>query len=397
MLTALRKSAKGRSSKHANFMSSGSGGAIAAWRFRRHMPIGSNIRTNLWASTTIFPVPPTQNLHRHLQGIRWPSRRTAVVLTAVDDDVTYKVQIVDFTKRAGEGMNLAGEAMNMLIGGRGSSFQVTDFPLWDKGANAVYGVAMMIDKKDDAKTHMLADVVFNKGKLYIITASVPGDSPSRTSSGLARFIDTSQFHMAGYGFNYATGHDYPLGDNDPNDRDNHPARAGLQTAGWRRERGDPGRSRHGRRADDLQSQEEGEKLMKLQISALAAGLALAAIVPAMAHHSFAMFDNAKMQTVDGTVKEFEWVNPHSWLHIMAVNASGVPEEWAFEMGSPGQLTTQGWKKDTVKVGDKVSVSFHPMKDGSHGGSQMSVKLANGTVMGGAGQRAERLGRRRAAP
>jgi hypothetical protein len=119
---------------------------------------------------------------------------------------------------------------------------------------------------------------------------------------------------------------------------------------------------------------------------LALGALAAATLPAAAHHSFAMFDNAKTVTLDGTVKEFEWVNPHSWIHIMVVDAQGKPEEWAFEMGSPGQLTTQGWKKDTVKVGDKVSISFHPMKDGSHGGSQQGVKLANGTVMGGFGAR-----------
>jgi hypothetical protein len=173
-----------------------------------------------------FPVPPTRTEEIYKGPARNSLAKSAksVVLTAVDEDVTYKVQVIDFTKRAGEGSNLAGEAINMLVGGRGADFQVTDFPLWDKGANAVYGTAIIIDKKDDAKTHILADVVFNKGKLYIITASVPGDSPSRNSPGLARFMDTAQFHMEGYGFNYATGHDYPIGDNDPNDRDNAAAR-----------------------------------------------------------------------------------------------------------------------------------------------------------------------------
>ena len=119
-------------------------------------------------------------------------------------------------------------AINQLIGGRGTDFQVTDFPLWDKGDNAVYGTAIIIDKKDAAKTHMLADVVFNKGKLYLITVSVPADSPDRQSPGLARFMDTAQFHLQGYGFNYETGHDYPIGDNDPNNRDNHAARANYK-------------------------------------------------------------------------------------------------------------------------------------------------------------------------
>jgi hypothetical protein len=118
--------------------------------------------------------------------------------------------------------------------------------------------------------------------------------------------------------------------------------------------------------------------------AIAAALLSLATAPAMAHHSFAMFDNVKTTTLDGTVKEFEWVNPHSWIHVTVVNAQGMPEEWAFEMGSPGQLASQGWKKDTVHVGDKISISFHPMKDGSHGGSETGVKLPNGTLMGGFG-------------
>jgi hypothetical protein len=122
--------------------------------------------------------------------------------------------------------------------------------------------------------------------------------------------------------------------------------------------------------------------MKLKTMTFAGALLLAAAAPAMAHHSFAMFANDKTITVDGTVKEFEWVNPHSWIHLTVVNVSGTPEEWAFEMGSPGQLASHGWKKDTVKVGDKITMVAHPMKDGSHGGSQMTVKLANGTVMGG---------------
>jgi hypothetical protein len=122
--------------------------------------------------------------------------------------------------------------------------------------------------------------------------------------------------------------------------------------------------------------------MKLKTLGIAACLSLAAMSPAMAHHSFAMFANDKTVTVEGTVKEFEWVNPHSWIHMMVINTSGTPEEWAFEMGSPGQLASHGWKKDTVKVGDKITMVAHPMKDGSHGGSQMTVKLANGTVMGG---------------
>ena len=122
--------------------------------------------------------------------------------------------------------------------------------------------------------------------------------------------------------------------------------------------------------------------MKLRIIALAGCFLLSANLGASAHHSFAMFANDKTETLDGTVKEFEWINPHSWIHIVTVNAAGKPEEWAFEMGSPGQLSARGWSRDSVKVGDKITVAFHPMKDGSHGGSEMSVKLPNGTMLGG---------------
>ena len=110
----------------------------------------------------------------------------------------------------------------------------------------------------------------------------------------------------------------------------------------------------------------------------------AAIGPASAHHSYAMFDGSKTDTLEGTVKAFEWINPHAWIHIAVVNAQGAPEEWAFEMASIGQLAARGWARDTVKPGDHVSITYHPMRDGSHGGSQLAVKLANGTVMGGLG-------------
>src|SRR5579864_3260441 len=124
--------------------------------------------------------------------------------------------------------------------------------------------------------------------------------------------------------------------------------------------------------------------MKGKVIIFTASLLPAAALPALAHHSFAMFDNGKSQTISGDVKEFEWINPHSWLHVETVNGAGKPEEWAFEMGGPGQLSQRGWSRDSVKVGDKIEVTFHPMKDGSHGGSEMSVKLPNGTVLGGQG-------------
>ena len=124
--------------------------------------------------------------------------------------------------------------------------------------------------------------------------------------------------------------------------------------------------------------------MRRGILAFAAGLLFAAATPLMAHHSFAMFDlDPKHQiTVTGRMTELEWVNPHSWIHVAVKNAAGVEQDWAFEMGSPGQLTPKGWTKDAVKVGDIVTVTAHPMKDGSRGGNEISVKLPDGRVLGG---------------
>jgi len=100
--------------------------------------------------------------------------------------------------------------------------------------------------------------------------------------------------------------------------------------------------------------------------------------PAQAHHSFAMFDRDKLITVSGTLKEFEWTNPHCWLHVSVLDPnSGRTVEWAFEMGSIGQVNQQGWKMDTVKPGDKITIEAHPMKDGSRGGQYDSAKLSDG--------------------
>ncbi|MGC1459260.1 MAG: DUF6152 family protein [Steroidobacteraceae bacterium] len=100
-----------------------------------------------------------------------------------------------------------------------------------------------------------------------------------------------------------------------------------------------------------------------------------------AHHSFAMFDRSRTDTVAGTVKEFELINPHSWLRIMVANASGGQSEWPLELGGAGQLQRFGWTPDAVHPGDKVTVRLHPLRDGSYGGQLVSVTLPNGKVLG----------------
>jgi hypothetical protein len=99
-------------------------------------------------------------------------------------------------------------------------------------------------------------------------------------------------------------------------------------------------------------------------------------VPALAHHSFAMFDQTKQTTVTGTAKEFEWINPHVWLHITS-DVNGRQVTWSFEGGSTGQLTQSGWVRDSLKGGERIEVTFHPLKDGSYGGQLLNVKFPDG--------------------
>ena len=118
--------------------------------------------------------------------------------------------------------------------------------------------------------------------------------------------------------------------------------------------------------------------MNLKFVTLTAIVAAAFTAPAVAHHSFAMFDAEKTVTLQGTVKEFEWVNPHSWLRVMVNDEkTGKPVLWAIELSSPGRLVTMGMRSDSVKAGDAVSVTIHPMKDGARGGQFIQAVLPGG--------------------
>src|SRR5579864_1846077 len=111
-------------------------------------------------------------------------------------------------------------------------------------------------------------------------------------------------------------------------------------------------------------------------------IALAIASPALAHHSFSMFDRDKTITMSGIVKEYEWTNPHVWIHMMAADSGGKPVEWSFEMQAIAQDMNGGWRPDSVKPGDKVSIDFHPLKDGTRGGQLVSAVLADGKRLGG---------------
>lgn len=103
---------------------------------------------------------------------------------------------------------------------------------------------------------------------------------------------------------------------------------------------------------------------------------------ARAHHSFAMFDKSKFMTVMGTVRKIEWANPHTYLQLQVPGTNGTSTLYAIECSSPNELSRWGWKYNSVKVGDQVSVGMYPLRNGQPGGLLFSVTLANGTVFKG---------------
>ena len=118
----------------------------------------------------------------------------------------------------------------------------------------------------------------------------------------------------------------------------------------------------------------------LTIAFLASALIAGAAVPASAHHSFAAFDVTSQKTITGTVKQVDWTNPHIWIWIDVPSDKGTADTYGFEGMSPNYLSRRGWTKNTLKTGDKVTVSFRPMKDGSKGGMFVNGKTAGGKVL-----------------
>jgi hypothetical protein len=111
------------------------------------------------------------------------------------------------------------------------------------------------------------------------------------------------------------------------------------------------------------------------------GATLMLAVPALAHHSFAMFDFSKEITVVGEVKEFLWRNPHIHILVNVPDGKGSMAEWDIEGGTPGNLRRNGWRADTLKPGDKVSVVIRPLKNGDNGGNLIRAMRGDGTPIG----------------
>ena len=105
---------------------------------------------------------------------------------------------------------------------------------------------------------------------------------------------------------------------------------------------------------------------------------------ALAHHSHAMFDSTKQVTLVGTVKEFEWDNPHCWIQVIVPDPSdpqAAPVEWGVEMDSPLAMFRRGWKPGTLKPGDKITVVINPLRDGRPSGQYVSATGPDGKPIG----------------
>jgi len=111
---------------------------------------------------------------------------------------------------------------------------------------------------------------------------------------------------------------------------------------------------------------------RLILGAVAASLLLGTI-PAEAHHSFALFDVTKSVMLEGKVKEFEWTNPHSWIHLVVLGPNNQPEEWIIELPAAATLARDGWNKNYVKPGERLSLRINPLKNGMKGGSLQSFR------------------------
>ena len=104
---------------------------------------------------------------------------------------------------------------------------------------------------------------------------------------------------------------------------------------------------------------------------------LARTVPALAHHSFAMFDHDHQLKLSGTVKQFQWTNPHVYIEMEAPDPAGALKHYTIECASPGILDRVGWKFNMIRAGDKITAIIAPLRTGEPGGLLKQVTLADG--------------------
>lgn len=120
--------------------------------------------------------------------------------------------------------------------------------------------------------------------------------------------------------------------------------------------------------------------MKMVRLSLLVPVLIAAAIPAAAHHSYSMFDMSKKVVLEATVARFKWQNPHAFIDVDVV-ARGRTERWAIEMTSPNNLVQSGWKRTSLRPGDRVKIYVHRLRSGARGGAYAGIVLANGSTLG----------------
>ena len=121
--------------------------------------------------------------------------------------------------------------------------------------------------------------------------------------------------------------------------------------------------------------------MQAAIRTVIVALALAgAASGALAHHSTAMFDMQHTITIKGTVTQFDWTNPHTFIFMDVASSAGATEHWGIEGMSPNYLDRNGWTRHTLKPGDKIDMEIHALKDGRKGGFCAWVTFPDGKIM-----------------
>jgi hypothetical protein len=121
--------------------------------------------------------------------------------------------------------------------------------------------------------------------------------------------------------------------------------------------------------------------MRFQFAGAIAGAVVLAAGAAQAHHSFAMFDMTREVTVSGTVKQFQWTNPHAYIQLISKDAQGRDVEWSMEMGAPMYLYARGWRPSSLRAGMQVTVTLNPLRNGRPGGVVRDVVTADGRQIG----------------
>ncbi len=119
--------------------------------------------------------------------------------------------------------------------------------------------------------------------------------------------------------------------------------------------------------------------MPIRALVISALLSVVMTVPAIAHHSFGMFNRNAEMWLEGTVKELQWTNPHAFIQLL-VETDGKVVEWSLEGGSPNILSRNGWKRTSLKPGEKVRVLIYPLHSGEPGGAFLEVHKEDGTVL-----------------